>query len=391
VILAVGWAASSPALNVVEAILGEQPPTARLELALLHPDGTQQPRDTRAWLELRQPHAHYHLRLDRAADFARLARRLTGRAVGLVLGGGGARGFAHIGVYQALQEGGWEIDLLGGTSMGAILGAAFALDLTPAALYDLARQVASPVRLFDLTLPVVSFFSSEKVTAILRRVFGEIQIEDLWRPFFCVSSSLSHATPVVHRRGTLWQAVRASMAIPGVFSPLVIDGDLLVDGAVLNNLPSDVMLETSQGGPVIAVNVFPEVDLDKHYAFGPSVSGVEALWRKLNPLAEDLSAPSIFENLVRVVSLNDVQQARAKAAQVDLYLRPAVEAWNILDFGAWEAISAVGYATAQTALRGELTPRLAAARTTTPAPLSGLADTLETLAQLLEARQPSAA
>ena len=136
--------------------------------------------------------------------------------------------------------------------------------------------MASPLKLFDPTVPVVSFFGSGKVTQVLQRIYGDAQIEDLWMPCFCVSSNLTRAVAMVHRRGPLWQAVRASMAIPGVFSPVLADGDLLVDGCVLDNLPIDVMQRVNYGGPIIAVNVFPDVDLLRDYDFGPSVSGWQA-------------------------------------------------------------------------------------------------------------------
>lgn len=80
-------------------------------------------------------------------------------------------------------------------------------------------------------------------------------IEDLWTPFFCVSANLSEATPVVHARGPLWQAARTSMSIPGVFSPVMADGDILVDGGVLNNFPVDIMANLSGSQHLIGINV----------------------------------------------------------------------------------------------------------------------------------------
>jgi predicted acylesterase/phospholipase RssA len=167
-------------------------------------------------------------------------------------------------------------------------------------------------------------------------------------PFFCVSSSLTRAVAVVHRRGPLWQAVRASMAIPGIFSPVLVDGDLLVDGCVLNNLPIDVMQRANFGGPMIAVNVFPDVDLLGRYDFGPSVSGWQALASTLTrrALGRDQAAPLIFESLVRVLALNGVHQAKARRCFADVYIRPPVERYNILDFGAYREIAEIGYRSA---------------------------------------------
>ena len=141
------------------------------------------------------------------------------------------------------------------------------------------------------------------------------------------------------------------MAIPGVFSPVLADGDLLVDGCVLNNLPIDVMQRVNYGGPIIAVNVFPDVDLLREYSFGPSVSGLSALASKLNPLRRKETAPLIFESLVRVLALNGVYQAKAQRGFVDVYIRPPVEKFNILDFGAYQQIAEIGYRSAMAELQ----------------------------------------
>lgn len=350
-VLLVGQGASAPVPTELDEELASDSDSTSTELVLLQSDHASRPSGTAAWLARYPAASHDHIRLGRTADFDRFVRRATGRGLGLVLGGGGARGFAHIGVFRALAECGVAVDLVGGTSMGAILGATFAMGLDYQDTMKLARQLASPLKLFDPTMPVVSFFASGKVTRILEGIYGDTQIEDLWMPCFCVSSNLTHAVAVVHRRGPVWQAVRASMAIPGVFSPILVDGDLLVDGCVLNNLPIDVMQRLNYDGPIIAVNVFPDVDLLRDYHFGPSVSGWQALAGKLNPLRhEDGGAPLIFESLIRVLALNDVHQAKTKRGFADVYIRPPVEKYNILDFGAYAQIADIGYHSAMEAL-----------------------------------------
>jgi lysophospholipid hydrolase len=350
-VLLVGQGASAPAPSELDRQLAVHSDSTATELVLLQPDHIARPSGTAAWLDRYPAAGHHHVRLGRPADFDSFVRRVTGRGMGLVLGGGGARGFAHIGVFRALTEYGVDVDLVGGTSMGAILSATFAMGLNYEATMKLARQLASPLKLFDPTVPVVSFFSSGKVTQVLERIYGDTQIEDLWMPCFCVSSNLTHAVAMVHRRGPLWQAVRASMAIPGVFSPILAQGDLLVDGCVLNNLPIDIMQRLNHDGPIIAVNVFPDVDLLRDYRFGPSISGWQALVGKLNPLRhKSSSAPLIFESLVRVLALNDVHQAKTKRGFADVYIRPPVEQFNILDFGAYQQIADIGYRSAMEAL-----------------------------------------
>lgn len=356
-VLLVGRGASAPVRTGLDEPLARLTDSTRTELVLLQPDGISRPSGTAAWLDRYAAAGHDHVRLGRPADFARFLRHISARGTGLVLGGGGARGFAHMGVFRALAERGVEVDMTGGTSMGAVLGAMFAMGLGYKEILKLARQVASPLGLFDPTVPVVSFFSSRKVTEVLQRIYGDLQIEDLWAPFFCVSSNLTHAVAMVHRRGPLWKAVRASMAIPGVFSPVLSDGDLLVDGCVLDNLPIDVMQRVNYGGPIIAVNVFPDTDLLRDYDFGPSVSGWQALAStflrraKLDFLAPRDGAPLIFESLVRVMALNGVHQAKAQRGFADVYIRPPVEQYNILDFGAYQHIADIGYRSAMEALR----------------------------------------
>jgi lysophospholipid hydrolase len=350
-VLLVGCGERGPVPTELDEPLASHSDSTITELVLLQPDRISRPSGTAAWLARYAASGHHHIRLGRAADFESFVRRISGRGLGLVLGGGGARGFAHIGVFKALRECGVSVDLVGGTSMGAILSATFAMGLNYEDSLKLARQLASPLKLFDPTVPVVSFFASGKVTQVLERIYGDTQIEDLWMPCFCVSSNLTHAVAMVHRRGPLWQAVRASMAIPGVFSPILAEGDLLVDGCVLNNLPIDVMQRLNHDGPIIAVNVFPDVDLLRDYRFGPSISGWKALAGKLNPLRRmDHSAPLIFESLLRVLALNDVHQAKTKRGFADVYIRPPVEQFNILDFGAYQQIADIGYRSAMEAL-----------------------------------------
>ena len=351
-VLLVGQGGSPPVPTALDEPLARHSDSTTTELVLLQPDHISRPSGTAAWLDRYPAAGHHHVRLGRPADFDSFVRRVTGRGMGLVLGGGGARGFAHIGVFKALRECGVAVDLVGGTSMGAILSATFAMGLNDRDTLKLARQLASPLKLFDPTMPVVSFFASGKLTQVLQRIYGDTQIEDLWMPFFCVSSNLTHAVAMVHRRGPLWQAVRASTAIPGIFSPILAEGDLLVDGCVLNNLPIDVMQRLNHDGPIIAVNVFPDVDLLRDYRFGPSVSGWQALAAKLNPLQRrDRSAPLLLESLLRVLALNDVHQAKTKRGFADVYIRPPVEQFNILDFGSYQQIADIGYRSAMEVLK----------------------------------------
>jgi predicted acylesterase/phospholipase RssA len=159
------------------------------------PDGTE------AFLAAREVDCHYHASADRADDFARLARCLTGTGVGLVLGGGGARGFAHLGVLRALAEAQVPIDWVGGTSVGAIIAALVAQRLAPDEALAQCKAHFSSLR--DPTLPVVALLTGRRIRQRLEHVFGAAAIEDLALPYLCVSTNLSRAAQMVHERGPL--------------------------------------------------------------------------------------------------------------------------------------------------------------------------------------------
>jgi NTE family protein len=185
----------------------------------------------------------------------RLARRLAGCATGVVLSGGGARALAHIGVLDELRRAGVEIDRVGGCSMGAFVGALFARGLDPDAIASVCRRElvdANPWS--DYTLPVFSGLRGTRAQGMLERVLGPGDIGDLERPYFCVSTDLVAGELVVHDGGALATSVAASMCLPGITPPVALDGRLLVDGGLMDNLPVEAMA-TAGEGRVIAVDV----------------------------------------------------------------------------------------------------------------------------------------
>jgi len=315
-------------------------PSLRCELALLHPG---QPSGTARWLAGRRVADHHHLRDGRPADIARLARMITGTGCGLVLGGGGPRGFAHLGVIRALEEAGVPVDVVGGTSIGAIVGALCALDLDDTArVRALTHQIG---RLVTLTLPLVAVSSGRRVDRLLADRLGTVPIEDLPRRFFCVSASLTRAEEVVHDRGPLWPAVRASASLPGIFPPVYADGDLLVDGATLNNVPADVMRGLVGTGTVVAVDLSPEVETLTVAPFRPGLSGWRVLGRRLNPFAAAHPVPGIGYILTRSPTLNQVRHRRAAldGDRVEMLLRPPVGGFGALDFKGAIPLIEMGY------------------------------------------------
>lgn len=347
-ILLVGVAGANPQPGPMEYVCN---PRTRKELVLLHPTGTAEPVGTLPWLVVRELTAFHHVRYGDAAHWQRLARRLRGCAVGAVFSGGAARGLAHLGVIRALQEAGQPVDIIAGTSMGAFMGAMWACGITPSESMALAERMANPSTLLDRTFPYTSVMASRKVTTVAREVLGERQIEDLWQPFFCVSTDLSVAAPVVHERGPLWRAVRASIALPGVFSP-ILDGQnhLLVDGGVMNNFPLDIMAARYELGRLIGSNVSPHREKPYPHPFSESISGWRVLWSRINPFGKPIRVPTLVGTMLRTVEVNSLYQRRAAEQLADLLIEPDVRDFNFLDFAAYRELERRGYDAAQAVL-----------------------------------------
>jgi predicted acylesterase/phospholipase RssA len=185
--------------------------------------------------------------------------------------------------------------------------------------------------------------TSKKMTSVLNELYEGLYIEDLWRPFFCVSSNLTRAEPVVHQTGLLWKSVRASVAIPGIFTPILHQGEVLVDGGTLNNFPVDIMDELCEGGTVIGVNVSQSHETEEDYQFGPSISGWQILWSRVNPFSEPIHAPALATNLMRSLELSSVHQIKTSETLADILIQPEVKGYAMLDFASYESIIEIGY------------------------------------------------
>ncbi len=270
-----------------------------------------------------------------AAAIGRAARRLTGRSLGLILSGGGARGAAHIGVLQALDDVGIAIDRLGGTSMGALVGALAASGMSPRAIETtLRRELVERKPFADYAIPRVALIRAKRARSLLDRLFGDISVEELPRDFFCVSADLTSAETVVHRRGSLVTAVGASMSLPGL-APPIRDGDrLLVDGGVLDNLPIEIMAATTEG-PVLAVDVLAR--------------GLPGARRAARP-GRQMQLPSILETLARSSTLASRGRADRQRALATLAIVPRLDGIGLLDFGRFDAIVEAGRRATEEAL-----------------------------------------
>ena len=243
-----------------------------------------------------------------------------------------------------MREAGLPVDMVAGVSMGAILAAAFALseDLDAAVQ---ALKEGYPSAFGDYTLPFVSLTRGRRFDRMLKRFFGDANIEDLWVPYFCVSSNMTRADTVVHRSGPVWWSLRATSSLPGLVPPVVHNGELLYDGGLLNNLPMDVMREEIKTGSLIAVDVVPPVDSELGASEVHSPSGWRIAWNRFNPLAKPIRMPGIVSVLQRAGTLGSIynRQQLIQAGIADLYIRPPVEHFKILDFSAADEAVEIGY------------------------------------------------
>ena len=285
----------------------------------------------RALLDAVQPRAHHRLASTEPSDpgAARLARRLVGRALGVVLSGGGARGFAHIGALAELEADGIDVDRYGGCSMGSFIAAMAAAGWSARDIRDRCHEELvrhSPFN--DYTLPRVALIRSRKAARMFDRLFGEMTIEELAKPLFTVSADLLSSRLVVHRRGSLTEAVGASMSIPGLVPPLSRSGRLLVDGGVLNNLPIDAMAD-SEEGPIVAVDVVRRLEASA---------------------ADEPPLPSIMETLSRATVLGSVERAERNRELALLVITPETQDIPLRDFRALDRAVEAGRAAARAAL-----------------------------------------
>ncbi len=326
----------SPYTTPMEELLLEGP-RRTAELAVLYPPGTERPTSSTPWVRQFNPSYHHNVRLGDQAAMARLARQMTGRAVGLVLAGGGARGFAHLGCMRALNEAGIPIDSLCGTSMGGIVAAGIATGWTLDEFTErMRRSFVETNPLSDVTIPRFAFVRGRKVSRLLEENFGSMRIEDLWLPFQCISANLTKGRQMIHKEGLLWRALRASIAIPGVLTPVVRRGHVLVDGAVMNNFPVSLLKEAGRG-PVIGI------DVEDHDAFSTSHpdNWPGSDWGVLGDTM--WTGPSIISLLMRAGTVNSEMQSKRARARADLVLAPPLGSIGVPDWQSFDTAIEAGY------------------------------------------------
>jgi NTE family protein len=331
---------------VVKEIYASEPLQQQhlVDLILLQDPARKYPHKSDAWLDRSPPGRLFQMRQGDQDDIARMARVLTGQSVGLVLSGGGARAYAHIGAIKALREAGVPIDFVGGSSMGAIIAAGLAMGWDDAELEMRIRKAfvtSSP--LADIALPLIAMTHGAQVRQRLKEHFGEVQIADLWLPFFCVSSDLTAGTYHLHRRGLVREALEASIALPGILPPVVQKGHVLVDGAVTKNFPSDIM-RTIQAGAIVGVDVTHARGLKPDDVKTPL-----SLWRWL--LSGDWRrGPPIVSVLMRSATMSTGRELQAGRESTDVLITPEVSDVEIRNWKAFEPAVEAGYRAARDAV-----------------------------------------
>ncbi|CAH8459783.1 unnamed protein product [Schistosoma turkestanicum] len=379
-ILVLALHSSDPARpSPIEMALKNDPTKVAKVLVLMYPLDTDYPESgkTAVWLNARPwISQHYHIRCEPRvfiprsklnlisfytkvfarekpnplSDFSRLARYLVGEAVGLVLGGGGARGCSHVGLIRAFQEAGIPIDLIGGTSIGAFMGALWADETRVAQFTQRARDFTNCFnsiwkKIKDFTYPAVSIFSGKELNRQLQSIFYDRQIEDFWLPFFCVTTDITNCKMRIHTQGSVWRYIRGAITYPPLDPPICdpYDGALLADGSFLNSVPADVMV-CFGAKTIFASDVGSAVETELTN-YGDHLSGWYLLYNRYFRFGSSvLRIPSLTEIQARLAYISCVRQLEyIKASGICLYLRPPIDKYLTLQFSAFDEIANVGY------------------------------------------------
>lgn len=307
-------------------------------------EGNVNPSNTKSWIESFNFFKHHHVSVSHSEDIRRLLRILTGTAVGLVLGGGGTRVWAQIGVMKYIFEEKIPIDAYVGTSAGALNAAVLSIARDFQDYIEISERISSLTNFAEYTIPYTSLLSSRSITTALKDIFGERRIEELPKFLCCVTADLVLAQEVNITSGPVWQGVRASISIPGVYPPVSVLNQLLVDGGVVNNLPVDVMRDYfGYYGKVIAIDISAFNNDIPDYDYPLELTWLNILKLLLFQRSTKRRMPAIGETFLRGLLLASDQRVQENKKLCDIYIRPDLKKFGMLDLTKKLELEAIGY------------------------------------------------
>ena len=307
------------------------------------------------WIDALSPASAFAIRAgeNHRGDCARMARRLAGRSVGVVLAGGGARAFAHLGALEVLLDAGMPVDRVAGVSMGSFIGGLLATGHDSAAMDACCYEEwvrRNPIN--DYTVPRHALIKGHKAEAMLERVFGDLRVEELARSFYCASVNLRGNQLVIDRSGLLTDAIGASMSLPLIGPPLRREDRLLVDGSLLDNLPIAPMSSSGEG-PVLAIDIKGgDERAPREVGSAPNGSGMPeqlAQLRSTRP-ARPPRLPSLPETMARIALLSSANTDESARRYADMTISVRVPGVGLLEFHQIDAAREAGKLAAIAAL-----------------------------------------
>lgn len=314
--------------------------------------------NTKNWLKQCPFNLHHHIHLNDRQDYQRYIRYVSGKAIGLVLSGGGSRVWHHLGVLQAIMEKKIPIDAVGGTSSGAVIGAYYLLVNDFDEMFEITRKFSKSIqrslRLRNLTYPLISLFNAIPTTTIAKRTFHNELIEDLPLPYFAIATNMNTCSEYIMTKGLIWKAARATSALPGIYPPLEENGQILFDGGLLNNLPTDHMRDLlGDEATIIASDIsIDEKDLI-HYSIPPVVSLWEGIKTKFHLTRKKIIHPPFISTLIKALLVGSIDHYRRNKvlANYRIYADFSKHQLFIFDNATIKKLIKSGYDAANTALK----------------------------------------
>ena len=323
-----------------ELLVGSDAPPVKRTLILLQDETIKSPNNTSSWLSNRRVDRHFHIRPNLEKDWRRLGRIYSGKAIGLVLSGGGARGYAHVGIIQALSEAGIDFDFIGGTSIGAVIGTWICMDIAGQDMREQVKYAFQESPFGNLTgdfhpLPIVSLIKGRRAKSIINEMLqkmtsGDIDFEDSWKTFFVVASNYSRQREEVLTHGNFLNNMMSSFAIPGLFPPRIINNEIMYDGGSFNNFPIDVMRQLG-ASRVIGIDLL--TDQVRQVDFEELPGPVSIFFDRFRSKKKrKYRLPAIPDTLLTASFVTSMNRQREMRSMVDMLFKAEVRGVGMLDW-----------------------------------------------------------